>query len=162
MTIIGIDNGVSGAITVMTNIGAIQTIEHINTPVKKELSYTKKKQWITRVDYPKIRRFLKGFIDTNMICLIERPMVNPGRHKATLSAMRALECTLIALETLKIPYEYIDSKEWQKALLPKGCGKGPELKKAAEVVAKRLFPSMKILNADSLLIAEYARRKFSL
>ena len=49
---------------------------------------------------------------------IERPMVNPKRFEATVSALRALEATLIVLESLNIGKEYCDSKGWQKALLP--------------------------------------------
>jgi hypothetical protein len=68
-----------------------------------------------------------------------------------------LEATEIVLEELQIPYQFIDSKEWQKVLLPSGL-KGDQLKKAALDVAKRLFPKQEIVNADSLLIAEYCRR----
>jgi len=95
--------------------------------------------------------------NSGVFCLLERPMVNPGRFKATASALRALEATLIVLERLNIPFQYIDSKEWQRHLLPKGIEKD-ELKKAALDVARRLFPSVQTKDADSLLIAEYARR----
>jgi hypothetical protein len=87
-------------------------------------------------------------------------MVNPMRFLATTSALRALEATLIVIEQLELPYQYIDSKEWQKALLPHGL-KREELKKAAIDIAKRLFPQFTNLSsgqADALLIAEYARR----
>ena len=76
-------------------------------------------------------------------------------------AVRAFEATIVALEQLHIPYQYIDSKEWQKALLPKGC-KGKELKKASHDIATRLFPVITLKkneDADGLLIAEYAKRK---
>ena len=110
--------------------------------------------------------------------MIERPMVNPCRFTATVSAVRALEATLIVLEALAIPYEYIDSKEWQRELLPKGLWKAKltktgrtvqkaesaDLKFASIEVAKRLFPNaptLKVGDADGMLIAEYARRKYS-
>lgn len=157
-TIIGIDNGVTGGITIMANT----LILHIKTPVRKELSYTKAKQWITRIDCVPLERHLKMKLHNTIdpLCLLERPMLNPGRFKASVSAMRAMEATLIVLERLKIPVQYIDSREWQKTLLPSGL-KGPELKTAAKSVAARLFPRIKIVNADSLLIAEYGRRKYS-
>jgi hypothetical protein len=67
---------------------------------------------------------------------------------------------LIALEESQWAYEYIDSKEWQKSLLPKGLKGSEELKKASLDVGKRLFPSLDIKkDADGLLIAEYLRRK---
>ena len=39
---------------------------------------------------------------------------------------------------------YIDSKEWQKELLPSGC-KGEELKTASRDIGCRLFPKYKDL-----------------
>lgn len=160
---IGIDNGVSGS------IGYIHKGIYINvfkTPVRKVLNYTKTKQWLNRIDGGALKKILN--MDRSpligIFCLIERPMVNPGRFKATVSALRALEATLIVLEDLGIPYQYIDSKEWQKELLPKGL-KGPEeLKPASVEVACRLFPHLeeqirKHKDGDGILIAEYARRK---
>ena len=154
-TYIGIDNGVSGTISILTE----QSVYHFDTPVKKEQSYTKTKQMISRIDYERLRDDLMGRLigNSGVFCLLERPMVNPGRFKATASALRALEATLIVLERLNIPFQYIDSKEWQRHLLPKGIEKD-ELKKAALDVARRLFPSVQTKDADSLLIAEYARR----
>ena len=89
--------------------------------------------------------------------MIERPMINPTRWVASTSALRCLEATEIVLEELQIPYQFIDSKEWQKVLLPSGLVK-EQLKKDADDVAKRLFPKLTIVNSDSLLIAEYCRR----
>ena len=152
-TFIGIDNGVSGAITILderTNV-----IIHINTPIKNHLNYTKKKAFINRIDFIVLRDIL--FTCQNSFCMIERPMVNPMRWNASVSALRCVEATEILLELLEIPYQFIDSKEWQKALLPSGLKK-EQLKKAADSVAKRLFPKLKIVNSDSVLIAEYCRR----
>jgi hypothetical protein len=152
-TFIGIDNGVTGAITILTDTGIVLT--HVNTPVKECLNYTKTKAFMHRVDFPRLKEVL---IHTgNPFCIIERPMVIPMRFKASVSALRCLEATEIALEELQIPYQFIDSKEWQKALLPSGLQKD-QLKKAADSVAKRLFPKLKIVNSDSVLIAEYCRR----
>jgi hypothetical protein len=90
--------------------------------------------------------------------MIERPMVNPRRFKATVSALRALEATQIVLEINKVPFEFVDSKSWQKELLPHGLH-GDELKSAACDIAKRMF-AMNVKDADSILIAEYCRRKY--
>lgn len=133
-------------------------------PTKKELSYTKEAKHITRVDTRELdslfvslklkhpgERFLVG---------LERPMVNSTRFNASLSAIRCLEATLIVLEVHEIAYEYIDSKEWQKVLLPKGLKGSDELKKASFDVGNRMFPHLRIKkDADGLLIAEYLRRK---
>jgi len=153
---IGIDNGVTGGITILSESGFVHL--HIATPVKNCLNYTKKKAFHNRVNYPELYDILFDNIANDIpFCMIERPMVNPGRFQATTSALRALEATEIILEELKIPYQFIDSKEWQKALLPSGLQK-EELKKAANDVVRRLFPKQEIVNADSILIAEYCRR----
>ena len=150
---IGIDNGVSGAITILSDTGEV--LKHIKTPVKNCLNYTKAKAFHNRVDFKQLIHSIAGY--ENPFCMIERPMVNPMRFKASVSAIRCLEATEIVLEELQIPYQFIDSKEWQRALLPSGLVK-EQLKKAADDVAKRLFPKLKVVNADSLLIAEYCRR----
>jgi hypothetical protein len=153
-TFIGIDNGVSGAITIMDEY--CNVLLHIKTPVKNCLNYTKKKAFVNRINFQQLKTALLIAGD-NSFCMIERPMVNPTRFKATISAIRCLEATEILLEELQIPYQFIDSKEWQKALLPSKLIK-EELKRAADSVGKRLFPKLKIVNSDSLLIAEYCRR----
>lgn len=156
-TFVGIDNGVTGGITVLTGDGSIRV--HSNTPVAKCLNYTKKKSFINRVD-SSVFRTLIAQAGVNTFVMIERPMVNPGRFAATISAIRCLEATELILEELRIPYQFIDSKEWQKAMLPSGLKK-EELKIAASSVANRLYPRLKILNADCLLIALYCKQKMS-
>lgn len=152
-TFLGIDNGVSGGVTILSETGLI--LLHVKTPVIKHLNYTKKKAFINRVNFKELSNLLSPAL--NPFCMIERSMINPMRWVASVSAIRCLEATEIVLEELQIPYQFIDSKEWQKVLLPSGL-KGDQLKKAADDVAKRLFPKQKIVNADSLLIAEYCRR----
>ena len=158
-----IDNGVSGTIGIISD----NFIDFIKTPTKSEQNYTKKKGNITRVDFNKLREYLaevtKDYSTEEIIVALERPMVNPTRFQATTSALRALETTLIAVETLDLPYFYIDSKEWQKELLPNGT-KGDALKKASVDIGSRLFPQFKDIkhpDRDGILMAEYLRRKFA-
>lgn len=156
---IGIDNGITGSIGYITSEGQFGYYE---TPIKNELSYTKKKQNISRIDFSRFKILLESifskFNEYSILVILERPMINPMRFNASLSAIRALESTLICLEELKYPYQYIDSKEWQKKLLPEGI-KAEELKKASLDIGKRLFPNIKFnKDADSLLIAEYGRK----
>jgi len=154
-TYIGIDNGVSGAITIISNENII--VLHEKTPVKKCLNYTKKKAFMNRVNFELFKSFFLC-AGENTFCMIERPMVNPTRFTASVSALRCLEATEILLEMLQIPYQFIDSKEWQKKLLPSGL-KGDELKIAAKEIVKRTFPKANIHNADSILIAKYCMLK---
>ena len=156
MIYIGINNGVSGSMGIITELDSFFYL----MPVKKELSYTKKKQFVSRIDGVELKKILQRFILSPTIAL-ERPMVNPGRFKATQSAMRALEAVLIVIELLEIPYRYIDSKEWQKVLLPIGLKGDVELKKASLDIGRRLFPQHANnfkKDADGMLIAEYLRR----
>lgn len=161
--IIGIDNGVSGTIGIIDLRD--NTSKFILTPTKSELSYTKTKKNISRVDVNKLREILNPYKGTNVHILVERPMVNPGRFDATISAIRALEATLIIIEELNMSHEYVDSKGWQKQLLPVGIKGSAELKSASVTIGNRLFPSHSELinkhkDADGILIAEYGRRLF--
>jgi len=167
MIYVGIDNGVSGSVGTISD--ETHEVSWTPMPIKKCLNYTKSKRWINRVDvvkfkellFNKIKKFLPASFSTNCIVFIERPMVNPGRFQATMSALRCLEATLIVLEEMGLPYVYVDSKQWTKALLPSGLKGSDELKKASLQVAKRLFPSLEcVKDGDSILIAEYARAQY--
>ena len=116
----GIDNGVSGTIGILDEEGQAYLY---HTPVKSDLNYQKTKvKHITRIDVNALRALLKKFLykdgigdplstKMSMKAAIERPMVNPMRFEATTSALRALEATLIVLESLGIGYQYMDSKD---------------------------------------------------
>ena len=173
MIFLGIDNGVSGSIGLIRPGGAAT---YIKMPTLESLSYTKAKKFINRVDWKTLYALLGAEVGP-YFCMIERPMVQAARFNATLSAIRAVEATLIVLEKLCIPYEFVDSKQWQRTLLPSGLwmmkkdknGRGhlkadrDELKTASLSVGKRLFPSVDFTgfkDADGLLIAEFARRTY--
>jgi hypothetical protein len=130
--------------------------------VKKEQNYCKKKDNITRLDANGFADILKQFDAKDVMVVMERPMVNPTRFKATTSALRCFEAELTLIEHFGFPYCYVDSKDWQKVLLPKGIKGADEQKKASKDIGKRLFPQLadfKHSDFDGLLIAEYARRK---
>ncbi len=153
---IGIDNGISGSLGSL--IGNGQTFLD-PMPIRRELNYTKAKKWINRVDFPKLSERLRQLNIMDTMVLLERPMVNPGRFAATVSALRAMEATLIAVEQAGMAYQYVDSREWQRVMLPSGL-KGEELKKASLEVGRRMWPQIQTkTDFDSLLMAEWARRK---
>ncbi len=157
---LGIDNGTSGTIALLDEDG--DAIFFIETPAKIEQSYTKTKQNISRVDTVRLREILTSYSKEPITAIIERPLVNPKMFKTTMSAMRALEATLCLLEELQFPHLYVDSKQWQKEMLPSGTKGSPELKKASLDIATRLFPKYRELikkhkDGDALLIAEWAR-----
>lgn len=160
---IGIDNGVTGTIGWVADFGSGIRV----TPAISEQSYTKAKNIIGRIDHVQLRIHLRSIIGNvppaDCIAVIERPMINPMRFKASVSAARALEATLCVIEDLQIPHMYADSRSWQKKLLPQGC-EGKELKTASRDIGCRLFPHCADVidnhkDADGLLIAEWARRE---
>ena len=90
--------------------------------------------------------------------------------------MLSYQTTLNVFEELQIPYDMIDSKVWQKAMLPQGIYKTVQdkngrnrikadsktLKKASIDTANRLYPYLEIKKdgqADAVMICEYLRRK---
>ena len=153
---IGIDNGVTGSIGIIGPDGT--ETKFYKTPVFKEASYTKEEKNISRVDVAELRKILAGYPKDTTLVLLERPMVNPRRFTASMSALRALEATLIVVEELGYTLRYIDSKEWQKVLLPKILG-SDELKAASLKLGQQLFPGIKFKNdADSVLIAQWAKQ----
>lgn len=92
------------------------------------------------------------------LVLLERPYCNPAGFNASMLAARALEATLVVLDLLKLDYQFVDSKEWQTVMLPKGVIGRDELKKASFEVGKKLFPTTKFRkDADSLLMAQWAQ-----
>ena len=169
-TYIGIDNGVSGTISfIKMNVTRIYKM-----PTFTDLGYQKvKAKNINRIDTNKLFELFDemNILASNTFALLERPMINAFRFQASISAARAMEATLIVLETLKIPFRYIDSKEWQRELLPnptqktvkgKKVSKENDLKQIGIKVANRMFPHVEIpknCDADALLIAYYAKLK---
>jgi len=157
-TFVGIDNGVTGSIGLLY---PNRTNSFILTPVIKELSYTKKKQFIHRINWKE----LLTNIPKGSFVLMERPMVNSHAFTATSSALRALEATLIIVEMLECEFMYIDSKEWQREFIASSVIGHDNLKEASMKIGIDLFlnHTTKITkhgDADGLLIAEYGRRKY--
>lgn len=163
---LGIDNGVTGSIAVLGQ--GISPIL-IQTPVKTEIDYQiSKTKRRTRIDHPVLLEFLQDIktktdmLGHDIFAVMERPMIQATRFDASLSASRAQESTLIAIETFGIAYQWIDSKHWQKEMLPAGAH-GENLKLASKQIAKRYFPKLaqvidKQTDGDALLMAFWAYR----
>lgn len=161
---IGIDNGVTGSIgMIATSPSLARAVHYVKTPVLSMQDYTKKKKNITRINTPEMIKLLKTIDpEAEVHIMLERPLVNPKMFHATISAVRALEATQVIIEARGMPYEFIDSKEWQGVLLPKGC-KGDDLKTASIDAANRLYPGKAIpghKDADGLMIAHYCMLKY--
>lgn len=175
MAVIGIDNGTSGTIGFICG----SEYEFLETPIIVKLDFTKsKKRDIKRLDVDAFCKLLKGYKTKAeegkepLICYLERPLINPMLFTTSILAVRCFEAELTVIESLKIPYVVIDSKAWQKELLPEGISaKGKdkkavknELKFASMEVAIRYFPKEEKLirkhkDGDGLLIARYGKLK---
>lgn len=164
----GIDNGVTGTIGFILEdkeTGYYKT-DFICTPTFSELSYQKTKvKHITRIDFINLYNIMKTYKEEcdRFVVAIERPMINSTRFQASLSARASLEAMLIIFNLLDVSYNYIDSKQWQKQLLPANLKGAPEQKMASKDVGCRLFPEHKELitkhkDADGILIALYAKK----
>lgn len=157
-TYVGIDNGVTGSIGILDVDGGVS---YYSMPVFKQQDYqTSKKSMITRIDTAVLMQILR--VGTESRVFLERPYVNPGGMKATISAVRAFEAVLIVIELLELSYEVIASTVWQRELLPPKC-RGVELKRQSLYRGLKLFPALESkireqTDADGLLIAEWARR----
>jgi len=175
---IGIDNGVSGSVCVLDEHGTC--LHYVPTPVQKTLNYTKEKEYVTRVIVKELADLLQPYAREATI-ILERPMINPGRWKASVSAIRCDEVTRGIIEALGARMIYVDSKEWQTPMLPNrkavarlGKGATDEEKKAHKkltaafasetkelslMTAQRLFPGITFKkDGDAALIAEWARK----
>lgn len=155
-----IDNGVTGSITFLLPNG---NVEFIHTPIKNSLNYQKTKEThINRVDMNALMCVFENYkyIDISKVVIMERPFVNPKFFNASLSAVRCFEMELSIAEYYGYSINFLDSKAWQKEMLPAGVS-GKALKKVSKEVGQRLFPNLNwkgFKDADSLLMAEYARR----
>lgn len=164
--VIGIDNGTSGTIGCILVEDDNSTVNVLTlTPTKTEQNYTKKANNIKRLNYD---AFLKLLMECkkrtrNIMIYMERPFTGTFTNTAILAA-RCFEAQLIAIEYAEIPYRIIDSKEWQKDMLPKGIKGSAALKKASADIGTRLLPSEAALikkhgDADGFLIALWGTKQ---
>lgn len=157
----GIDNGATGSIGV---VGVNFEPVLFATPVRKCLDYQKVAKHVTRVDVDELYKQLLITLGDRLPytkVFMERPLKQPKLFEATCSAMRAHEATLIVLEKLKLPYSFVDSKQWQYEMLPEGIIGSTELKKASMEIGMRKFPRLaddikKRKEADAILMAQWA------
>lgn len=156
MITIGIDNGTSGTIGVL---GGDEPEFHL-VPHQEHLHYSAKGKFIKRIIFDELSGIFGRHWQRTHKAYIERPLTGgPAMVNQMLLAARAYEATLIALEEHQIGYETIDSKAWQKALLP-GVKGSKNLKKASMFKGIELYPQFeeairKHKDADGLLIAHH-------
>ena len=153
MTTIGIDNGSTGTIGIITP----ELVLFEEVPTKKCL-VGKAGKLIKRIDVKQLMSFLQMYAGPKTHAYVERPFT--GRFlNAVLPAQRSFEAVLIALELLDIGYTVIDSKEWQSSILGQIKGSS-ERKNASMIRGREMYPNFASQiedhgDADGLMIAHY-------
>lgn len=142
---IGIDNG---------NTGTIGITDKDGSPIMFEKTPVHTVNGVHRLDHDKFKEILSRYRGKS-IALIERPMLNPKRWKASISATRCDESMKVILEQLGIPYEQIDSRQWQHQLFT-GVYEHLTTKQASIDLGNQTFPEYKQhkhTDRDGILIA---------
>lgn len=136
---IGIDPGMSGAVSVIWDDGEPATQFHkLSEPEQDLVSY------------------LRQFDLTTAKATIESVHSMPKQGVASSFKFgKSFGFCLGLLTGLQIPYRLVAPQKWQKAM---SCRTGGD-KNISKAAAQRLWPLLKIThaNADSLLLAEYGR-----
>lgn len=158
ISIIGIDPGLFGAIACIFSDGRIEIKD---TPIYKMKKGEKTK---TQYDLRLMLQYLKNIIPCRVY--IEKTQVFPKQGSVSGHTIGygagVWEGMLTAL---KIPYEVVSPKTWQKEFF---TGKAGETKALSYKVASALFPNVELVTprgrvidgkCDALLLAEYGRRK---
>ena len=178
--IVGIDNGVTGAIAVVRNRILLNLVA---TPVTKSLDYQSSvERHIHRVDVTKLAEIFQEHTKTNdpVLVFLERPMITAVRFSASISAARSFEATLIVLEGLQLNYKIVSSSYWQCNLTKEELDYGTKAAKKSlhkrklvkednkqvyAEIAKKLYPNwtkeITNVNADAVLLATIASQKYS-
>ena len=176
---------ITGKLLAFENVPTYQQVSW-SKPTKRK--YKTKNGYVTKpyqahftfIDIDKLKSRLSDLISDSkeVICYLERPAVNyhaGWAMQSSLSAFGAWLSVLYVLNSLSIKYEMIDSKQWQNGMIPEATGKNNKeyvkslekgernklLKKAADKLAKELYPSITLKDSgdgDSICIAEYYRR----
>lgn len=189
--ILGIDNGVSGSFALMDPSGNIRVFSHV--PTYKERKWTKPKvkklksgvkhtyDYITLIDIDAFQRMLVPYtsVITDIHCFLERPAISYAAAwsmKTSISAAMSWANVVYVLKRLQIPRTDVDSKDWQRILIPEAMGENNKeymktlkagdrnklLKEASDMNAKEIWPKFvgkELGDGDSINLCEYGRRK---
>lgn len=180
--VLSIDNGTTGSFCIM-DIKTKEVVAFVSVPTFKIDKWTKAKKdkktgHFTVVDVQQLKYALLNLPieinGENIKCYIERPAVGFSGWGiwTSLSGMAAWVAVQYALREFKIPYETVDSKEWQSHLIPQAMGvnnkaymkklkageRNKLLKEASDKLAKKLYPKgiyPKSGDGDSVNMAYY-------
>lgn len=157
--VIGIDGGVNGALTVLTDKGIVeQTVMPTVTGNKGRSEY----------DCRALVEFLSKYADKDVMVVLEKAQYTPALGGiSSFSFGKSFGMMIGMLEALRMPYMLVAARSWQ-AIMFRDMSY-TDSKQASALVAQRLFPhhdfraterSKKVHDGktDSTLIALYGQR----
>ena len=151
MIYVGIDPGLNGSISIIKN----NNLSLVPMPTIK----LDKKE----IDMPALSDFLKVYVaQGKSFCVLEKAQAMPGQGVSSMFKIgKGYGILLALLSCLEIPFQEVHPRVWTKEMFRGVSGEG---KDRSFSVARKLFPSWKPKYkyekeyADSILMAEYARR----
>lgn len=115
-------------------------------------------------DFQEVIKIFSERKDRILLTFIEKQQAFPGQGVVSIFTLGFEYGRLIGmLKTLKIPYEEVNARKWQKVMIGENSKRSKkEIKMCSLEKAKSLFPYLDIGKhdgkSDALLIAEYGRR----
>lgn len=157
---VGIDPGLTGAVAAITADGALLALEAIPTAPHGKTK---------RVCGRSLRQMLEGIgLDRVALAVIEQVASRPGQGAPSIFTFgRAYGSAEAILSALELPTDYVTPATWKRAFGLTGgtAGKAESVRKATD-----LFPALAGHRkgkgpthdqAEAVLLAEYARRRWS-
>lgn len=158
---IGIDPGLTGAVSVIKRSGKVKIFDTPIEEIKKGKSI--KREYLPENMADILIKIINLYGNKNCNVFIEKVHSMPGQGVASMFNFgKGYGIWIGILAALKISKTLVTPQEWKKEMMS-----GMKDKDAARIRAQELFPECSIRlqlkkhidRADSLLIAEYARRK---
>ncbi len=154
---IGIDNGTTGAIGIITPD---------EVKLVRSRAYTRSSTLMSgkgnEIDPKALAEILAPYSGGIKMATIERPFTAVNMGNAPVLSRGAFESTRAVLELLDIPFQVIDSRRWQKVYLPAGIKGSKDLKAASKALGIQRFPASepeirKQGDADALFLAHWGK-----
>lgn len=153
---IGIDPGLSGAVSVLSDDGSVELVADTPTLEVKSKSKTQREYQI-----PEMHKVLKQYAE-NSRAVLEDIHALPGEAiRSAFSIGKGVGIWQGLLVANGIPYEMVTPQRWKPTMLE---GMGHD-KDASRYRAQQLFPGAELSRkkdhgrADALLMAEFNRRR---
>ena len=165
--VIGVDPGINGAVSSLLLDGSSAICLEASSVCIPVVKGGKKTVYDVKAIYEHLRTFRNAADIKNVIIFIEKTQPMFGKAvQASWGLGRCEGLMEMCAVALQCPYEFVQPKTWQKHFgISKSKG---DTKVQSVATAKQLFPAItfetprgRVLDgvADSLLIAEYGRRK---